>query len=87
MKKNLKDVIEMINGIDKKVVKLIKIGVNISYIVCLIGIATLIIEYKMNISLEFMKIGISIFKLGIIIALGFVIIGGGLGILKKMSEN
>ncbi|MCI8546549.1 MAG: hypothetical protein HFJ44_04865 [Clostridia bacterium] len=87
MKKNLKDVIEMINGIDKKVVKLIKIGVNISYIVCLIGIAALIIEYKMNISLEFMKIGISIFKLGIIIALGFVIIGGGLGILKKMSEN
>lgn len=87
MKQKLEDVIEIINGIDKKVIKLIKIGVNIAYIVCLIGVAALIVEYKMNISLEFMKIGISIFKLGIIIASGFIIIGGGLGILKKMSEN
>ena len=87
MKEKLKDIVKIVNGIDKNVIKSVKIGVNIAYIVCLIGVASLIIEYKMSISSEFMQIGIAVFKLGLIIAAGFVGIGGGLGVVKKMKEN
>ncbi len=74
-------------NIDKNVIKLINIGINIAYIICLIGTITLYIEYKKNISLELFYIGLSVFKLGIIIALGFLIIGGGMGIIKNLNEN
>ena len=53
----------------------------------MIGIITLYIHYKIHISLEFFQIGLTIFKLGIITAVGFVVIGGGMGIIKKLSEN
>lgn len=87
MGSKLNEIKKLIKNIDKKILKLISIGNSIAYIVCLIGILALFIEYRVHISSELFSIGIAIFKLGIIIALGFVIIGGGLGIIKKMMEN
>ncbi len=78
---------ELIKNIDKRIIRLITIGNIIAYIVCLIGVLALFIEYRIHISVEFFSVGITIFKLGIIIALGFVIIGGGFGIIKKMMES
>lgn len=78
---------ELIKNIDKRIIRLITIGNIIAYIVCLIGVLALFIEYRIHISAEFFSVGITIFKLGIIIALGFVIIGGGFGIIKKMMES
>ena len=78
---------ELIKNIDKRIIRLITIGNIIAYIVCLIGVLALFIEYRIHISVEFFSGGITIFKLGIIIALGFVIIGGGFGIIKKMMES
>ena len=78
---------ELIKNIDKRIIRLITIGNIIAYIVCLIGVFALFIEYRIHISVEFFSVGITIFKLGIIIALGFVIIGGGFGIIKKMMES
>ena len=78
---------ELIKNIDKRIIRLITIGNIIAYIVCLIGVLALFIEYRIHISVEFFSVGITIFKLGIIIALGFVIIGGGFGIIKKMMER
>ena len=78
---------ELIKNIDKRIIRLITIGNIIAYIVCLIGVLALFIECRIHISVEFFSVGITIFKLGIIIALGFVIIGGGFGIIKKMMES
>ena len=78
---------ELIKNIDKRIIRLITIGNIIAYIVCLIGVLALFIEYRIHISVEFFSVGITIFKLGIIIALGFVIIGGGFGIIKKTMES
>lgn len=78
---------KLIKNIDKKTLRLINIGNTIAYLVCLIGLLVLYIEYRVHISMEFFSVGITIFKLGIIIALGFIVIGGGFGIIKKMMEN
>lgn len=83
----LKRVKNLIETMDKRVISLINIGNNIAYIVCLIGIVSLYIEYKKNISIEFYNIGLSVFKLGIILLCGFVFIGGGLGIAKELMEE
>lgn len=83
----LRELIKLIKNIDKRIIRLITIGNIIAYIVCLIGVLALFIEYRIHISVEFFSVGITIFKLGIIIALGFVIIGGGFGIIKKMMES
>ena len=78
---------KLIKNIDKKTLRLINIGNTIAYLVCLIGLLALYIEYRVHISMEFFSVGITIFKLGILIALGFIVIGGGFGIIKKMMEN
>lgn len=83
----IKKIQKMIDSLDKRVISLIGIGNNIAYVVCLIGVISLYIEYKQNISIEFFYIGISIFKLGIILLCGFIFIGGGLGIVKKFMEE
>ena len=87
MNDKIKSIKEMIKNIDKRVLRLIDIGNGIAYTVCIIGILTLLIEYRVHISMEFLSVGVTIFKLGIIIAVGFFVIGVGLGILKRMMDG
>ena len=87
MNDKIKSLKEIIKNIDKRIIRLINIGNGIAYVVCLVGILALFIEYRVHISMEFFSVGITIFKLGIIIAAGFIVIGGGFGIIKKMMDD
>ena len=47
---------KLIKNIDKKTLRLINIGNTIAYLVCLIGLLALYIEYRVHISMEFFSV-------------------------------
>lgn len=78
----MQSIIRKIKNMDKKIIKLIDIGQWIFFLVCLLGVAVLFVHYKLYISAELYKIGIQIFKLGIIGAISVIICSCGLWIVK-----
>jgi len=62
----MQSIIKKIKKMDKKIVKMINIGQWIFFLISLMGVAILLIHYKLYISAELYYVGIEVFKLGII---------------------
>ena len=80
---NKKWLIKKIKKMDKKIIKLIDIGQWIFFLICLLGIAILFVHYKLYISAELYKIGIQVFKIGIIGVISVIVCSCGLWIVKE----
>ena len=78
----MQNIINKIKNMDKKITRIIDIGLWISFLVSMLGVILLIIHYKIYISAEFYYIGIEVFKLGIIGAISIIVCGYGLWIIK-----
>ncbi len=78
----MQNIINKIKKMDKKIIKLIDIGLWISFLLSCLGIILLLIHYKIYISAELYYIGIEVFKLGIIGAVSIIVCGYGLWIIK-----
>lgn len=79
----MQNIINKIKNMDKKIVKLVDIGLWISFLVSTMGVILLMIHYKLYISAEFYYIGIEVFKLGIIGAVSIIVCSCGLWIVKN----
>lgn len=79
----IQNIVNKLKGMDKKIIRLIDIGQMIFFLVSLLGIAILLIHYKLYISAELYQIGIEIFKIGIIGAISVVGCSCGLWIIKQ----
>ena len=71
---------------DKKIVKLIDIGLWISFLVSVLGLIILLIHYKVYISAELYYIGIEIFKIGIIGAVSVIVCSCSLWLINVMMK-
>lgn len=79
----MQNIIKKIKKMDKKIIKLIDIGQWIFFLICLLGIAVLFVHYKLYISAELYKIGIQVFKIGIIGVVSVIVCSCGLWIIKE----
>ena len=79
----MQNIIKKIKRMDKKIIKLIDIGQWIFFLVCLLGIAVLFVHYKLYISAELYKIGIQVFKIGIIGVVSVIVCSFVLWIIKE----
>lgn len=67
---------KLINSIkDKKIKRLVKILLLVSFIIGILGISTIIIYYKYYISFNILKLGVFIIQAGIVSALFSVMCG------------
>lgn len=79
----MQNIIKKIKKMDKKIIKLIDIGQWIFFLICLLGIAVLFVHYKLYISAELYKIGIQVFKIGIIGVISVIVCSCSLWIVKE----
>ena len=59
----MQDIIKKIKRMDKKIIKIVDIGLWISFLISVLGIIVLGVHYKMYISAELYYIGIEIFNI------------------------
>lgn len=78
----MQNIINKFKNMDKKIVKLIDIGLWISFLVSVLGLIILLIHYKVYISAELYYIGIEIFKIGLIGAVSLIVCSCGLWLVK-----
>lgn len=82
----MQNIINKIKKMDKKIIKLVDIGLWISFLVSVLGIVLLLIHYKMYISAELYYIGIEIFKIGLIGAVSLIVCSCGLWLVKEQMR-
>lgn len=82
----MQSMIKAIKNMDKKIARLIDIGLWIFFLVSVMGIILLFIHYKIYISAELYFIGIEIFKIGIIGAVSVIVCGCGLWLIKEKMK-
>lgn len=78
----MQDMVNKIKKMDKKIVKIVDIGLWISFLISVLGVIVLGIHYKLYISAELYYIGIEIFKIGIIGAVSLIVCSCGLWLVK-----
>lgn len=78
----MQNIINKIKRMDKKIIKIVDIGLWISFLISVLGVIVLGIHYKMYISAELYYIGIEIFKLGLIGAVSLIVCSCGLWLVK-----
>lgn len=79
----MQDIIKKIKRMDKKIIKIVDIGLWISFLISILGIIVLCVHYKMYISAELYYIGIEIFKIGLIGAVSLIVCSCGLWLVKE----
>ena len=77
------NIVNKLKGMDKKIIKMIDIGQMIFFCISLLGVAILLVHYKLYISAELYQIGIQIFKIGVIGAVSVIVCSCGLWIVKQ----
>ena len=82
----MQNIINKFKNMDKKIVKLIDIGLWISFLVSVLGLIILLIHYKVYISAELYYIGIEIFKIGIIGAVSVIVCSCSLWLIKEKMK-
>lgn len=82
----MQNIINKIKNMDKKIIKIVDIGLWISFLVSLLGIVLLLIHYKLYISAELYYIGIEIFKMGLIGAVSLIVCSCGLWLVKEQMR-
>lgn len=79
----MQNIINKIKNMDKKIVRLIDIGQMIFFLVSCLGVAILLVHYKLYISADLYLIGMQVFRIGIIGAISVVVCSCGLWIVKQ----
>ncbi len=82
----MQNIINKIKNMDKKIIKIVDIGLWISFLVSLLGVVLLLIHYKLYISAEIYYIGIEVFKMGLIGAVSLIVCSCGLWLVKEQMR-
>lgn len=82
----MQDMIKIIKNMDKKIIKMIDIGLWISFLVSVLGVIVLLVHYKIYISADLYYIGVEIFKMGIIGAVSVIVCSCGLWLIKEKMK-
>lgn len=82
----MQNIINKIKNMDKKIIKLVDIGLWISFLVSMMGVVLLLIHYKLYISAELYYIGIEVFKMGLIGAVSLIVCSCGLWLVKEQMK-
>ncbi|MCI8547026.1 MAG: hypothetical protein HFJ44_07360 [Clostridia bacterium] len=83
----MQNIIKKIKKMDKKIVKMINIGQWIFFLISLMGVAILLIHYKLYISAELYYVGIEVFKLGIIGVVSVIACSCTLWLIKEKNRT
>lgn len=83
----MQSIIKKIKNMDKKIVKMINIGQWIFFLISLMGVAILLIHYKLYVSAELYYIGIEVFKLGIIGVVSVIACSCTLWLIKEKNRT
>ncbi len=83
---NIINILNIIKKMDKKLVKIIDLGLWIAFLICTLGIILLLIHYKIYISADLFFIGIEVFKIGLITAISIILCSCGLWIIKEKKQ-
>ncbi len=83
----MQSIIKKIKKMDKKIVKMINIGQWIFFLISLMGVAILLIHYKLYISAELYYVGIEVFKLGIIGVVSVIACSCTLWLIKEKNRT
>jgi len=83
----MQSIIKKIKKMDKKIVKMINIGQWIFFLISLMGVAILLIHYKLYISAELYYVGIEVFKLGIIGVVSVIACSYTLWLIKEKNRT
>ena len=79
---NIKEVVKNLQNIDTKIIKIVKIGVKISFILCLIS-SFVLITYNLNSNPLTFYIGISLFESSLFYIITFIICGYAFNKIKN----
>ena len=71
---NIKEMIKNVRDIDEKILKIVKIGVKISFLLCIIA-TFLLATYTVNGKLSTYYIGISLIRVSLFYIVGFIVCG------------
>lgn len=82
----MQNIINKIKNMDKKIIKIVDIGLWISFLVSMMGVVLLLIHYKIYISAELYYIGIEVFKMGLIGAVSLIVCSCGLWLVKEQMK-
>jgi vacuolar-type H+-ATPase subunit I/STV1 len=82
----MQNIINKIKNMDKKIIKIVDIGLWISFLVSMMGVVLLLIHYKVYISAELYYIGIEVFKMGLIGAVSLIVCSCGLWLVKEQMK-
>lgn len=82
----MQNIINKIKNMDKKIIKIVDIGLWISFLVSMMGVVLLLIHYKLYISAELYYIGIEVFKMGLIGAVSLIVCSCGLWLVKEQMK-
>ena len=82
----IKKVMDNINNIDKKILKIMVYGLNLSFIICVISCAISLYYISNPISHILYNSGIILFKTGLTFASAFFVCGFAIDKIKKQLE-
>lgn len=81
----IKKIIERIKGLDPKIVKLIKYGLNFSVLICIVACALLFTYHLTLTNVDTYYIGLSLVQLSFVFMIEFIICGLAMDTIKKST--